>query len=539
MANLGDATHQIYKALREVNRLDISARERFEFLELVGEPLVIILPALKRYFSNQSYPLPFKGRKIARLSSQLQAEMVIGYRHIFTASKKAGWLSRSTINKLLPACIHRILHYLNGILSNYRQVYETYPPGLWEYAHRLYRRSEKAGKLSDKVISPAHDEHSTTLMQEYLKLLLLSLIPPHQLRLEEAEEVMAGMDIWTDMSRIVDVQHDELLPTLFYVRLDVDMAPAATFDQGAAGFPSEARLRHINTMDLIAHIRALLLGEGNRIDVGNGVRVSRKTLTQLLEYWSGPKARSQERFASPDEVGLDVVIGMSAIHTQIKLAAEKEVKGRDAALMAADDELLPSWMEDTGEWDIIELNSAEEPGAWWQGIENHHPGGMIESTVLNSSKDGYCISLPVARIEQIYEGELLGLRRNGEKFWHIAAIHWLKDMGDGHLNVGIQVVALDAFPVVVKINRGVMGISEPIESFIATNEEMDSIIFLPYLPGITSKELLLEHKAHVTPLELFDKVTGSPTFEAYSFAVSNPPPVDFEEDEYRGLWLRV
>lgn len=543
MADTGDATHQIFKALCEVNRLDIPARERFEFLELIAEPLETILPVLRRHYVNESYPLPIKGRKIARLSSQLQAEMAVGYRHIFGSVKKAGWFSRSSFNSLLPTCIHRILHYLGGILYNYSLVYESYPHGLWDYSHRLYRRCEKAGKLTDKVTAPGKDGQSTTMMQEYLKLLLVSLIPPHKLRSEQMAEMMSGMDVWTELSRLESAEFDELQPYLFYVRLDSDLPPAATFDQGAAHYPRESRLRLIDTSALVTHIRALLVGEGNRIDIGNGVRISRLTLKRLLDYWRSPKVRSQERFAAPEDIRLDVVIGMGSIHSLISSAHDKrdeQRRGVDETLMQRDEETLPSWMHKTGEWDFIELHSEEaEPNYWVQEFEAQPHGGMIESSVLNKSKDGYCISLPVRRIEQIYEGELLGLRRKDEEMWDIASIHWLQEKGDGRLNVGIQVIALDAFPVVIKINRGFMAMSDPIESFVATNEDMDSLIFMPYLPGIATKELILEHKEHATPLELIDKIKESPTFEAYTFSVAEPPPVDFEEEESRGLWLRV
>ena len=543
MADTGDATHKIFQVLREVNRLNIPAKERFEFLEMIAEPLEEILPVLRRHFINQPYPLPIKGRKIARLSSQLQAEMVIGYRHIFGSSKKVGWLGKTHFNRLLPTCIHRILHYIDGIIYNYSLVYERYPRGLWEYAHRLYRRCEKAGKLSERVSAPGKNGNDSTLMQEYLRLLLVSLIPLHKLRPDQMTEMLSGMDVWTDMSNIESAEYDEMLPYMFYVRLDSDLPPAATFDQGAAHYPREAKLRLIDTSALVAHLRALLMSEGERIDIGSGVWASRMTLKQLLEYWRSPKVRSQERFAAPEDISLDVVIGMKPIHSQISTALEKMDKGRrggDDALMQRDDETLHSWMEDTGEWDLIELHVEEpEPNYWVQEFEAHHHGGMIESSVLNKSRDGYCISLPVKRIENIYEGELLGLRQKDEEMWDIASIHWLQDKGDGHLNVGIQVIALDAYPVIVKINRGLMGISEPIECFVATNEDMDAIIFLPYLPGIATKELILEYKEHATPMELVDKIKESPSFEAYTFSVAKLPAFNIDDERSRRLWLRM
>lgn len=542
MADIGDATHQIFNVLREVNRLDISAKDRFAFLEKIAEPLELILPILRRHYINLPYPLPIKSRKIARLSSQLQAEMVIGYRHMFGPAKNKGWFGRTSVNKLLPVSIHRILRYIDGIIYNYSLVYERYPHGLWEYAHRLYRRCEKAGKLNEKVSAPGKDNTTTTLKQEYLRLLLISLVPLHKLRPEQIVEMISGMDVWTDLSNLEEAEYEEMLPYLFYVRLDSDLPPAATFDQGAAHYPRESKLRLVDTSALVAHLRALLMGEGERIDIGNGLRISRITLNRLLEYWRSPKVRSQERFAAPAEISLDVVIGMGSIHGQISSVMElMDESHRDYhEQMQRDEEALPSWMDQSGEWDIIELHTEEaEPNYWVQEFEAQHHGGMIESTVLNKSRDGYCIRLPVNRIEHIIEGELLGLRQKSEEMWDIASIHWLQDKGDGNLNVGIQVIALDAYPVMVKINRGVMGISEPIESFIATNEDMDAIIFLPYLPGITTKELILEHKDHATPLQLIDKIKESPSFEAYTFSVAELPPVNYDDERSRRVWLRM
>lgn len=537
LANIGNATQQVYKALCEVNQLDIPASERFGFLEALGEPLEIILPALTRHFCCMAYPLPEKSRKVARLSSRLQAEIVIGYRHILHAAKKAGWFRRHAINKMFPTCVHRIHHYLGGIVLNHNMLYEPVPQGLWISAHRLYRASEKAKRVNNKVVSSYTGNRPTTLKQEYLRLLLLSMIQTHNLRPGQVAEIIAGMTEWTRLTDIIAIQPDELLPSHIYVRLDDDQPPTSSHEHEMRHYSSESRLRRIDTIKMEKLFTKSLQGRGNSIFLRNGERVSRKTLELLLDYWGEPKMRRDDRL--PSDESMDVVIGMSALHRMLKpVGMAASTNNAEEIMLGSEEGNLPAWLDNSGNWDEIDLDASAEQQSWVKEFEPEQYHALLVGKVVNQSDGGYCLSLPEVGIERIYAGELIGLRRELDSDWRMASIHWLEHSGDGRLHVGVQVVAQETYPVQIKVKRYV-GTSEAIECIVATDEDLEPLIFLPTLPGITSKELLLEHRGYSTPLELHEKVKESAAFEAYTFTVQTPPPEDFDDDEFGGLWLRI
>lgn len=91
MGSVGESCREIFMALYEVNRTQVSPNQRLAFLERLAEPLVLVLPALQHHYFGQPFPLPEKAQQVARLAVDLQVELVIGYRLVLEGVRHPPW----------------------------------------------------------------------------------------------------------------------------------------------------------------------------------------------------------------------------------------------------------------------------------------------------------------------------------------------------------------------------------------------------------------------------------------------------------------
>lgn len=64
MANLGETSRMVFKAVVEINRLQLPLQDRFKSLEALREPCQYITESLEKHFAGRPLPLNEKNRKI-------------------------------------------------------------------------------------------------------------------------------------------------------------------------------------------------------------------------------------------------------------------------------------------------------------------------------------------------------------------------------------------------------------------------------------------------------------------------------------------
>ena len=80
VGNVGETARLVYGALHDVNRLDISWKERQRFLEQLRAPISYVQESLVKRYTGMSFPLPPKTQRIAALAQTLYLEMALGYK---------------------------------------------------------------------------------------------------------------------------------------------------------------------------------------------------------------------------------------------------------------------------------------------------------------------------------------------------------------------------------------------------------------------------------------------------------------------------
>lgn len=488
VASLGETCRQIFLALYEVNRTQQPLLQRLDFLERLAEPLALVLPALQRHYIGQPFPLPEKARQVARLATDLQVELVIGYRLVLEGVRHLPWYQPwgRTQRKALAA--HRMLHYLGGILSDYQWQHLPYPRGVWRTVHRIFRHEGHAGRARRPLARLAGADTTTTVMDEYKRLLLRSLVPPARISVEQWQHLGGHLDRWL---ALVDLD-----PTSveygFWVRLDSDNPPTELPVDIVGAMGGKGKYTVLNTRPLVRQLEAMLAVDGEPLPAGLG----RDSVEVLRNVWSGARGRHAERRQGRGQE-MQVQVG---------------VRGLYHALAGVTPPRPPQ---------VLELESAKNARpvhAWSGGAAADEAPQPLTARVLDRSATGYGLELPAGSAQPIKEGDIIGLRNGPGRPWEIAYVCWLRAMEGEPPSLGVQHLAVEALPVDVSVDLQ-DGHSAPLGCLLGTTASGETALFMPNLPGVEHKTLRMAYREHEVPILLLERIDSSTGFSAFSFDV--------------------
>ena len=204
-------------ALKQINSLSLSTRNRLETLELLATSVICVAETMKKVFLAKPIPLRDHNLLLASQTVELCNQMASGYRIL---ADDLGHDDSQT--SPLTVAIHRSLRYLSEILLTNYQVYIQYPEGLWKTINSLYALAEQhditTQPITDTTLStPARSTISTV----YKQILLMSLACPYRLRQKEIHFVYNALMDWADITRLY-YKDGEQAPGFFVISLNAD-----------------------------------------------------------------------------------------------------------------------------------------------------------------------------------------------------------------------------------------------------------------------------------------------------------------------------
>lgn len=456
-ANLGETARLIYQLLNQTNQLHYPFVERFRFLEQMREPVHYVTDSMRKHFLGMTFPLPDKNRKIAAATREIYAAMATGYKIAIEEMSRTHPLFQD--KKLLAMLLQRALFYTGRDLVTAYQIYSPCEPRTWQELHRLYACAE-ARKLHKTVVSDYQHQNSdkTSPLSEYLRLLLLALTSPYQLRQGEILKIYTALERWTQRLELrpLNLSSSGDTRTHFLVRLDRDAAPRPL----AYSVMREEHQPHYRILDTEGLTRRL------RDEIRNNKEVVSTTLTsvdlgrpdlshdlmrRLLVAWGAEAKRGFPR--SPKQEAVEVTIGLSATHRFLNHLARRHHGKQDLFEQRAhyESQEIKSLNEPQHDvWDMIyqtdtasfdtdsimplvneELARHETPPETDESnldpAAAHYQAGSW--LILNESASGYCLEYQDDDTTLAQVGELVGIRRgqNGKTLkWGIGVIRWLK-----------------------------------------------------------------------------------------------------------------
>lgn len=527
MANTGESTRRIYNALREINRLQIPAQDRFKTLEYFRAPLFHLSEVLKKHYVSQNLPLSPKNQKIAELAIQLQSEMAIGYKCIFQDKRDPvlGMLS----SKVMTQSIHRAIHFLSNILLCSYQIYIQHPENTWLQIHRLYRYAEEHDLHNTPVKTslPNEAETESTISAIYKQILLLAFGGPYRLRQQITETVYNALGPWVSECRIRPYAEAETTAYGFAISLNTDAAPGYFRNDGSA---NPTFHRFIDTTNLVSKLSSSrLIAEDSAINIPENIQ------QRLIQSWSGKSTRAFSRTAKINET--DITLGLSATHHFIDEVIRPQLNESERPCPTATESFPTDISPDQSEDAVLDeaANYTSVPVFGISNLDDHTPdvwdpdftyrasnptftfGSTSEEDAqkkaelyspltcrgVNESAAGYCLlgNLNYGKDSQkLQVGELVGIRDSFEPtdntHLSIGVIRRLKSWNNG-LEIGIQKLApcADAIATATPSDE-----DRP--------EKYQRSLILPELPSINQPATIITHAWHRVGDQLITNVHG-------------------------------
>jgi len=306
MAHVGESARRLYTALREMNRLTLSAQDRLKNLEILRAPHYQIAEALKRHYTNQPLPLSPKNHKVAELAIQLNSEMAMGYKSVIEDTLGRSGFSRLKA-KVLTTAVHRSIRYLSNVLLGAYQLYIHHPENTWLELNRLYLFAEEHQLHKKLVKDHVVDEAllDSTIADNYKQILLLALANPYRLRQPIMEAVYLALRDWAPHCHIQPFKPCAAGDSCTSINLNTDAAPGFFIKDNNA---DPQLCRTIDTSDLIRQVGDHMLPHGNE-------GIPQEVLKRLIQAWNGKSHRAFSRTPRNDDI--TITLGLSATHHYI------------------------------------------------------------------------------------------------------------------------------------------------------------------------------------------------------------------------------
>ena len=219
MANTGEASRRLYQAVREINSLDTSPEDRFEFLEIIRPYIHSVCKVLNKHFLQSSISLNDKQLKIANLTQALQGHLATGYKMVVAHGAKTFKVGERT-PKYFAKATHRAISDSGQILLRSFQLYSQSPERAWIDVNQLYLMAEE--HLIDGIAiedQQARYVHKSSIRDAFIRVHLLGTAKPSNLRQQDLAQLYEATEYWCSAASLTSVDDES---ALFIINLHRD-----------------------------------------------------------------------------------------------------------------------------------------------------------------------------------------------------------------------------------------------------------------------------------------------------------------------------
>ncbi|AZT84654.1 GTPase [Marinobacter sp. NP-4(2019)] len=560
MANIGEASRQLYHAIIELNHLFIAPQQRLQFLEMLRPKIHFVCTELSRHYLGLSVALPEKQRKIANLSQALQLHSAGGYKLCILEFLENGSLDRN--RKAIALSVHRALSELSATILRAHQLYCPSPSRSWLECHRLFRFAHR-----NKLIGIDIDDntlvhrHGSTIEDAYKRILLLGCARPNQLRQNELQQSYELFETWT---RHVSCGPGISEGSLFAVNMEHDNPPIyrSLLEQGPDGDTFG-----FDTVELSRMLSDALQAGAPRDQDKSGLqlppRVNETLLTHLSQALGILAKRNFNRISGQGK--LEISVGLTATHYFI--AGEKQfhefVRGNDNVHHETSNPFVQSARRNEDVWaqahDAAPLgeghrspdtpiNFRSSAGKLPQNqADRKQRPQSYEALLVNSSPGGYCAAWESNVPPALQTGEILGVREQASHPWSIAVVRWIRQIKHKGTQIGIELLAPSAAPCGVRLIQKVGASSEYLRGLLLPEISVvnqAATLITPRLPFQSGSRISLLHDGREDNGQLQQKLASTGSISQFQLKLQNSdalstgsmPPTSTNEDEFDSLW---
>jgi len=477
ITNLGESARGCYQLLVDLNQALVDPDKRFAMLKLVEPVANYLVESLEKQFLKTHIVLSEKQRKIAALVQAIETELSLGC-HAVIESINANDIKRSQ-KKLLAEALVMAIKYHGLVMLRCFKLYTSVPARLWRELYCLYQIS-KRHELEDVAVE-SRNENNMSAQQCFLRVLLLSISNPYQLRQAEIQELW---QLLPEISEFASLMSHAYNKDHFVICLDRPIPPL----HKSLHKPSDnGTYLKLTAFTAVEHLKQML--EGNQLSQQWGVRKN-MLIRHLIRCWSNGVQRTFAR--TPCGENIDVSIGLGATHYLLLQSLDSEDLAEDTArdtLEAMEGSMKNATLLDLSKkkragtkssHDFLSSGAPPDDDVWAKlyrpeqvmkealnemESKNRSRESIVKDSyklqsvdLLNMSPAGYCIQIETQDLPgHAQPGEILGFLEsddNSLKQWSVGVVRWVRRLLKGtSLQMGVQLLAPDAKPVNIQLRN--------------------------------------------------------------------------------------
>lgn len=540
-ANMGEMAKHVYKALSELNRVQISAAKRLALLEILRPQAQYVQNTLQKHFLNQPLNLPPQASKIANLANAIFELLAMGYR--ITTLDEAAELEGKLLKNYdtLTLANHRAITELNQLLLHRYRLHQSVKPGFWMQLHQLYLIAKKF-KLTEKSI-PKNDA-ACEIAALYKKAILITCAKPNQLRQEDFTPLSKLLESWCQRVSILEASEPQSEQALFVVNTDDDTGPSyrelIALDQKTG--------HTINTAALIAYLERIKTTnanvDGSKVSESN-IDISMDLLNHIMLSWSTMTKRTFMRLEADES--LELCVGLSATQFNVSGSTDftdltSEATEGPVFAMEDDNPFLRHRTEVTRNkkdvWDSPYTENVGKTDVALESIEYHlrqqrKKQDSLEKSrqnqdnkfeqhsiqMINVSPGGYCLKVTPDTNIQIKTGEIVGLREVHHKNWNIGIVRWASHE-DKRCLIGIELISPNAEAFGARIVRSAGAQTEFMRALLLPENKLigqSTSLITPCVPFKEGQKVSLVQKGKKQTIQLTKQLSSTPAIKQFEF----------------------
>jgi hypothetical protein len=525
MANLGQATRQLYQALSELNQVRMLPTKRMMILEKLLPPVQVVSRSLNKRYINQPIILPEQPRKVADLANALHSQLATGYTIVATHIAALG--DRASISNpeiLISTALHRAITNLSVNLRRQYQIYQPINDGTWNNLHQFYRLAHQHGILNHDVEDTEHG--SCSVEQSYIRALLMGCCKPNQIRQEDFIGIFKPLTQWTKLCQLNTRGNH----SLFIVDTSSDQPPIYREIY-------EASLNeYCVCLDTIPLSKQLQISKEKtsitdlKVDI-NDTQISLDLLGHLILAWGSMSKRTFMRVEAND--ALELCVGLSATHHfvsgELKLEALIKAPGTQAITMPHENPFLKLQTQPHTKdvWDTpFEANTSIETIDFHSSEDeqnNSEPSQKYTSSsvqIINSSAKGYCVKWPEDAEAFIKTGEIVGIKEGIINTWSIAVIRWVRHPKGEETQLGLELISPGATAYGARIIRKTGGPGDYIRVLVLPEmliSKQPITLLTPKVPFKAKNKVVLNQRGNEIQINLTNKLNASGAYNQFEF----------------------
>ena len=512
LLNVADTSRKLFSTLSTHNRVAFDDAQRLKLLELFRPLVRHISLELTKQCIGLPLPLAEKHKSIAEQNRQFQLEMANGYKRLaLNATARNDGMVGGAIQPTLALVVQRAIRHLTEVLAVSFQTYSPYPAQMWREIHALYTHAVNLRLASVEVDDPLNPAvPKSSVDHAYKQALLLDFSDPYTLPPRMIDRVHDYLDRWAPLAQLTAATATYEPTCQFLIDPENDQAGAVYTAYASPDNPQRYRL--LKTVELARQVYTqLTLLKGGQMPATDGlkedffVESGRELLRRVLNAWG---VNPQRSFRRSPRTGyqVEMAIGLEAINYWMN-------GGRKFVVSSTFVGPMPQRPQ-TGAGDARSADARLPPRDFstWD-IEDESAGG------LSLSKRG---DINV----HIQVGDLIITRTPGQgNPWSVGVIRWVRSPGSSDVEIGIQRLAPNADPVVIKT----VGEDGKESDFLPA-------LLLPEIKPLKQPQSLVTHRGVCKPdsliymdngyrlykIEPVKLIEAGHSFEQFRFEILNP-----------------